>query len=30
MKGLEVAADGCGIVSHAEVALLRALADKTG
>ena len=30
LKGLEVTADGTGIVSHAGVALLRALADKTG
>jgi Transposase DDE domain group 1 len=29
-KGLEVTADGQGIVSHAGLALLRALADKTG
>ena len=29
-KGLEVTADGTGIVSHAGVALLRALADRTG
>ena len=30
MKGLEVSADGSGIVSHAGVALLRALSDKVG
>ena len=30
LKGLQVTADGTGIVSHAGVALLRALADKTG
>jgi hypothetical protein len=30
MKGLQVTADGTGIVSHAGVALIRALADKTG
>jgi len=30
LKGLEVTADGTGIVSHAGLALLRALADKTG
>jgi Transposase DDE domain group 1 len=30
LKGLEVTADGTGIVSHAGVALVRALADKTG
>jgi hypothetical protein len=30
LKGLEVTADGSGIVSHAGVALLRALADNTG
>jgi hypothetical protein len=30
LKGLEVTADGTGIVSHAGVALLRALSDKTG
>ena len=30
MKGLEVTADGTGVVSHAGVALLRALADSTG
>ena len=30
LKGLEVTADGAGIVSHAGVALLRALADRTG
>jgi hypothetical protein len=29
-KGLEVTAGGTGIVSHAGLALLRALADKTG
>ena len=29
LRGLEVTADGTGIVSHAGVALLRALADKT-
>jgi hypothetical protein len=29
-KGLEVTADGEGIVSHAGLALLRRLADKTG
>jgi hypothetical protein len=29
-KGLEVTADGEGIVSHAGLALLRQLADKTG
>lgn len=29
-KGLRVTADGTGIVSHAGVALLRALADGTG
>jgi Transposase DDE domain group 1 len=30
LRGLEVTADGTGIVSHAGLALLRALADKTG
>lgn len=30
MKGLEVTADGTGIVSHAGVALLRALSDNVG
>jgi hypothetical protein len=30
LKGLQVTADGTGIVSHAGVALIRALADKTG
>jgi hypothetical protein len=30
LRGLEVTAGGAGIVSHAGVALLRALADKTG
>ena len=30
VKGLQVTADGTGIVSHAGVALIRALADKTG
>ena len=30
LRGLEVTADGTGIVSHAGVALLRALADKSG
>ena len=30
LRGLEVTADGTGIVSHAGVALLRALADNTG
>jgi hypothetical protein len=30
LKGLEVTADGTGIVSHAGLALLRALADRTG
>src|SRR5213082_3864181 len=30
MMGLEVTAGGTGIVSHAGVALLRALADRTG
>src|SRR5689334_17583176 len=30
LKGLQVTADGTGIVSHAGVALVRALADKTG
>ena len=30
LTGLEVTADGTGIVSHAGVALLRALADRTG
>jgi Transposase DDE domain group 1 len=30
LKGLRVTADGTGIVSHAGVALVRALADKTG
>jgi hypothetical protein len=30
LKGLRVTSDGTGIVSHAGVALLRALADKTG
>ncbi len=30
LKGLEVTADGTGIVSHAGVALLRALSDRTG
>jgi hypothetical protein len=30
LKGLRVTGDGAGIVSHAGVALLRALADKTG
>jgi hypothetical protein len=30
LKGLEVTADGTGVVSHAGLVLLRALADKTG
>jgi hypothetical protein len=30
LKGLQVTADGTGIVSHAGVALIRALADNTG
>jgi hypothetical protein len=30
LRGLEVTAGGTGIVSHAGLALLRALADKTG
>ena len=30
LKGLQVTADGTGIVSHAGVALVRALADRTG
>jgi Transposase DDE domain group 1 len=30
LRGLEVTADGTGIVSHAGVALLRALSDRTG
>jgi hypothetical protein len=30
LKGLQVTADGAGIVSHAGVALIRALADNTG
>src|SRR5215472_1815737 len=30
LKGLRVTADGTGIVSHAGVALVRALADNTG
>jgi hypothetical protein len=30
LKGLRVTADGTGIVSHAGVALIRALADNTG
>ena len=30
LRGLEVTADGTGIVSHAGLVLLRALADKTG
>jgi hypothetical protein len=30
LRGLEVTAGGAGIVSHAGLALLRALADKTG
>ena len=30
LKGLRVTGDGPGIVSHAGVALLRALTDKTG
>ena len=30
LRGLEVCAGGTGIVSHAGVAVLRALADKTG
>jgi Transposase DDE domain group 1 len=30
MKGLQVTADGTGVVSHAGVALVRALADNTG
>ena len=30
LKGLRVTADGAGIVSHAGVALVRALADSTG
>ena len=30
LKGLQVTADGTGIVSHAGVALLRALADNIG
>lgn len=29
-RGLEVSADGVGVVSHAGLVLLRALADKTG
>ena len=29
-RGLEVTADGQGIVSHAGLVLLRALADRTG
>ena len=29
LKGLQVTADGTGIVSHAGVALIRALADNT-
>ena len=30
LKGLEVTAGGAGVVSHAGVALLRALSDRTG
>jgi hypothetical protein len=30
LKGLQITADGTGIVSHAGVALLRALADNIG
>ena len=30
LKGLQVAADGTGVVSHAGMALIRALADSTG
>jgi hypothetical protein len=30
MKGLRVTANGAGIVSHAGLALIRALADNTG
>jgi cysteine synthase len=30
LKGLQVTAGGTGIVSHAGVALVRALADSTG
>ena len=30
MKGLKVTADGTGVVSHAGVTLVRALADNTG
>ncbi len=30
LRGLEVTADGTGVVSHAGVALLRALSDRTG
>jgi hypothetical protein len=30
LKGLEVTADGTGIVSHAGVALIRALTDNIG
>ncbi len=30
LKGLQVTADGTGIVSHAGIALIRALADDTG
>ena len=30
LKGLEVTAGGTGVVSHAGLALLRALADSTG
>jgi hypothetical protein len=30
LKGLEVTADGTGIVSHAGLALLRALSDGSG
>ena len=30
LRGLEVTGDGTGVVSHAGVALLRALADTTG
>jgi hypothetical protein len=30
LKGLQVTAGGTGIVSHAGVALIRALADNTG
>jgi hypothetical protein len=30
LKGLQVTGDGTGIVSHAGVALVRALSDKSG